>query len=131
MGINGLTGYQNPYISYRMNEIPKVTEEQVIQQDQKANTQTGTDISVNQTAQTITEDKRSRAVDLENISLTFHKEESFDYIGSNSSLESLDMQRAISDMKKDEVLQGYQYFVGNTGNSTQTPDGAVFQKLGL
>ncbi len=50
--------------------------------------------------------------DINNISLTFNKEETFDYIGSESSLAKLDIQQAISDMRKDKILEEYQYFVG-------------------
>lgn len=50
--------------------------------------------------------------DINNISLTFNKEETYDYIGSESSLAKLDIQQAISDMRKDKILEEYQYFVG-------------------
>ena len=66
---------------------------------------------------------------LENISLTFNKEESYDYLGRESNLMDLDMQKAISDMKRDSVLQEYQYFVGNSGNFFMNPaDGIVIPK---
>ena len=74
------------------------------------------------------EDKRSKQADLENISLTFHKEETFDYIGSESGLANLDMQKAISDMKKDSILQDYQYFVGSSKNIFSSEDGMVLPK---
>ncbi len=72
-----------------------------------------------------------RVADLSNIFLKFNKEETFDYIGNDSSLDNLDMQKAISDMRKDQVLQGYQYFVGSSYNLSegqQTEDGIVFLK---
>lgn len=50
------------------------------------------------------------------ISLTFNREESFDYIGSDSDTAKLDVQKAVSDMQKDSVLQEYQYFVGGKQN---------------
>lgn len=37
---------------------------------------------------------------------------SYELKGADSDLANLDMQKAISDMKKDGVLQQYQYFVG-------------------
>ena len=58
----------------------------------------------------------SRMADLDNTSLKFNKEEPFDYIGMDSSLNDLDMQKAISDMRKDQVLQSYQYFVGSVND---------------
>lgn len=50
--------------------------------------------------------------DINNISLTFNKEESYDYIGSESSLAKLDIQQAVSDMRRDKIFEEYQYFVG-------------------
>ena len=64
----------------------------------------------------VQENPASRIADLEQVSLKFNKEDSFDYIGMDSSLNNLDMQKAISDMQKDQVLQSYQYFVGSAGN---------------
>lgn len=37
----------------------------------------------------------------------------FELIGRDASLDSLDTKQAISDMKKDSILQQYQYFVGD------------------
>ncbi len=136
MGINGISNYQLWDIP---REIPK----------QKPVEETKLDISQNPSAQpqidskddyavipkdnTLVNDNRSRVANLEDISLTFNKEESFGYIGSESGLADLDMQKAISDMKKDEVLQGYQYFVGSAQNIAlqNSDDGAVFRKLGF
>mgnify|MGYP001067369849 CR=1 FL=1 len=44
-----------------------------------------------------------------------------DLIGSNSSLESLDVKKAISDMQKDKILMEYQTFVKNP----ESEDGIV------
>ena len=73
----------------------------------------------------------SRIADLEQVSLKFNKEGSFDYIGMDSSLDNLDMQKAISDMQKDQVLQSYQYFVGSAENifgEATSEDGMVVLK---
>lgn len=73
----------------------------------------------------------SRMANLDQVALTFNKEESFEYIGNDSSLDNLDMQKAISVMRKDQVLQGYQYFVGSSRNlidGQQSEDGMVILK---
>lgn len=73
----------------------------------------------------------SRMANLDQVALTFNKEESFEYIGNGSSLDNLDMQKAISVMRKDQVLQGYQYFVGSSRNlidGQQSEDGMVILK---
>lgn len=49
---------------------------------------------------------------LEDVSLTFNKTDSFDYIGKDKDVADLDVQKAISDMQKDRIFQQYQYFVG-------------------
>lgn len=87
----------------------------------------------------ITEDKTHAASDLtpkdkkdarlEDISLTFQKQDSFGYIGKDSDIRSLDMEKAISDRKKDKVLQQYQYFVGNSKSFYESVDGTMIQKF--
>ena len=49
-------------------------------------------------------EKKSNAT-LEDISITFHKQDDFGYIGRNSDIHSLDVEKAISDMRKDQILQ--------------------------
>lgn len=72
-----------------------------------------------------------RNAGLEDISLTFNRQEGFGYIGRDSDIYSLDVEKAIDDMKKDNVLQQYQYFVGSSRNLYETGDvdGTVIQKL--
>ena len=51
------------------------------------------------------------------------------HIGTESDIKNLDMQKAISDMQKDSVLEQYSYFVGSTqGSLFQSADGMVFLK---
>lgn len=45
----------------------------------------------------------SRMANLDQVALTFNKEESFEYIGNDSSLDNLDMQKAISVMRKGHI----------------------------
>ena len=37
--------------------------------------------------------------------------------GAESDIKTLDMEKAISDMRKDQVLQQYQFFVGSKGTT--------------
>ena len=67
---------------------------------------------------------------LEDISLTFNRQDDFGYLGKDSDIHSLDMERAISEMRKDQVLQQYQYFVGRSQNLfAQSADGTVLAKF--
>ena len=127
-GIGSLSTYSN----YQRPEIKQVSEEEVRRQDQEqqqaALQQSTPDYS--RMADFATQDRRAKAADLENISLTFNKTDSFDYLGSESGLENLDVMKAVSDMRKDEVLQEYQYFVGSSQNfAFQSEDGVVIPKF--
>lgn len=127
-GMGSLSNYSN----YKRPEIKQVSEEEVRRQDQEqqqaALQQSTPDYS--RMADFAAQDRRTKAADLENISLTFNKTDSFDYLGSESGLENLDVMKAVSDMRKDEVLQEYQYFVGSSQNfAFQSEDGVVIPKF--
>ena len=138
MTIGGVyDSFQN---SYGMQRIPSVNDVQPVKSgklDEQLKEVVSPERSDNLSA-TATEpeqiNRASRVADLENISLKFNKEDSFDYIGNDSSLDNLDMQKAISDMRKDQVLQGYQYFVGSSRNlftGQTSEDGVVILKNNL
>lgn len=76
-------------------------------------------------------DMSRRNAELGDISLAFNRQEGFGYIGRDSDIYGLDVEKAIDDMKKDQVLQQYQYFVGSSHNlyAVESTDGVVIQKL--
>lgn len=132
MGIDFLSGYGRMQSYYQTSEIQSVNPEEIKKKEELQQSKLP-DKEIpdhSKKAPEVTEDSRKRTTDLENISLTFHKENSFDYIGSESGLTDLDMQKAISDMQKDQVLQEYQYFVGSAKTLlNESPDGQVLKKL--
>lgn len=129
MGINPIAGAGGVQPYYRSYDIPMKTPEEIKAKEQPAE-QISPVREPDNALQTDTQfiDTRSRSTDPENISLTFHKEETFDYIGSESGLNNLDVRKAISDMQKDAVLQEYQYFVGSAKSLINTEDGIVLRK---
>lgn len=76
-------------------------------------------------------DTLRRDTALENVFIAFNRQEGFGYIGRDSDIYSLDVEKAIDDMKKDQVLHQYQYFVGSSRNlyGVEDIDGTVVQKL--
>lgn len=133
MGVQLINGFGGIQTYYRASQIPSVSQREAQQQVERSLPQE----EIGQEASRVKEerqprqeaDRPSKTADLENISLTFHKEESFDYIGSESGLENLDVQKAISDMRKDQVLEQYQQFVGSARSFfTETEDGIVIPK---
>ena len=132
IGINNFGNYGIG--NYPVRNIPVVDVETVKEQDEikKRQEETGlglytkeTDASAANTS--AKEDNRPKTTNLENISLTFNKDEDFGYIGNDSDIMKLDMEKAISDMKKDQAFEQYQFFVGS-GKTMQNEDGSVFLK---
>ena len=127
MRIGAIEEYSSYLQNYRAPEIPRVSVEEVKRQDQ---------MKVRE-AEPVPEMTREEAPDLsyrkpnaemDQLSLTFNKQESFDYLGKDSDINDLDMQKAISDMQKDQMLMQYQYFVGSAKNLFSNGDGTVIVK---
>lgn len=67
---------------------------------------------------------------LEDVFVTFNLQEDFEYIGRDSDILSVDVEKAISDMQKDQVLRQYQYFVESAEDLfSEGADGAVLRLL--
>jgi len=137
MGIGPISDYNSFFANYKVPEIPSVdlgrvqkndaisVNEQTIDTQSK---QTINDIDLSIEEKPI---KRSNA-NVHDMSLSFNVNEDYGYIGRDSEIENLDMQKAISDMKKDQVLQQYQYFVGSANDlfsGAEGKDGLVFMKF--
>ena len=119
--------------NYHRLEIKQVSEEEVRRQNQERQQAVLQQITPDYSRwqNPAEQERRAKAADPANISLTFHKTDSFDYLGSGSGLEkNPDVMKAVSDMRKDEVLQEYQCFVGNSQNfAFQSEDGVVLSRF--
>ena len=51
--------------------------------------------------------RRERLLGLEDISITFNKNDDFDIIGKTSDITDLDLQKAVSISRKDDILNNY------------------------
>ena len=132
MGISGISDYSQLFQNYRIPEIPVADVKQIqqpvtVQPDAESKKPVDIDLSIEEKSPV----SRKNA-DVKELSLTFNANDDFGYIGQDSDIASLDMQKAISDMKKDSILQQYQYFVGSAENlfpQSSSEDGAVFLKF--
>lgn len=134
MGIGPIADYNSFYANYRIpdiqavelkkpEELLTVAAEDDVQKQPKVNVP---DLSIEEKPE-----KRANA-DVHDMSLSFNFNEDYAYLGKDSDIENLDMQKAISDMKKDQVLQQYQYFVGSAHDlftAGESKDGLVFLKF--
>lgn len=132
MAINSISGFGgfNNYIPV----IPKVDVE-TLKPDNRAVTTPETSVAAEIPAVSVNEkpveDTRSKAADLSNVSLTFNKGDDFSFLGSEADINRLDMEKAISDMKKDKVFEDYQFFVGSSDNVRSmfnSEDGKIIKK---
>lgn len=108
---------------YRISNIPKANESVVNKPE----------LSVNEAPKTQeldiqAVDNRPRSIDPNSVSLSFNKGDDFSYIGTDKDIAGLDMEKAISDMKQDSILQEYNYFVGGRENVFSSEDGTVVAK---
>ena len=129
MGIQGIGQSNNFQSNYRINDLLRANVEEVDKQDKVATSQesknqplvSGIDIKLS--------DQWPKSINPNDISVVFNKNDDFSYIGRDKDVESLDIERAISDMRQDSILQEYQYFVGSVGNVFHSEDGTVLSKL--
>ena len=135
MAINIFSDYGGFYNSYKVTDIPKVDVEAVKKQDELKAQEALALPELPKTEavpEAVKPDLRSKTADLDNISLTFNAGDDFSYPGSDFEIEKLDINRAISDMHKDKILEDYQYFVGTQSDSDAAysgEDGKVFVKF--
>lgn len=129
MGIGSVNDYSSILQNYRFPSVTEVAPIAVSEEQQEKNTTAVKPVADIREEAFVQAPARQDAK-LEDISITFNKQEEFNYIGQDSDIRSLDMERAISDMKKDQVLQQYQYFVGSSKNlMVDNADGIVFAKF--
>lgn len=107
MGIGRIGGV---YGSYPIEPVKRVEPDAVRRQDEVQKSQEKASFAGVPNTQKAQNDRSQ--TELEDISLRFNAGDTYDYIGKDSSLELLDMEQVISDMKKDSVLEQYRYFVG-------------------
>jgi hypothetical protein len=130
MGLNGIGFNQNFIGNYRIPQVPTVSVDEVRKQDEQLKQAQKEQFYSPASPQSSPSVPRNDAA-LEDISLTFNKSDDFGYIGKDSDIYSLDVENAISDMKKDDVLRQYQFFVGSSasGAIVDNSDGVVIPKL--
>ena len=108
--------------NYRINDIPKVDASTDVPE------QTAPPVKEEKHSvliEPIVEDRRPKSIDPNTVSMSFNRQEDYGYIGKDKDLSLLDMEKAISMMKQDSILQDYQYFVGNNRDIFSSEDGRV------
>lgn len=131
MGIGGVNDYTGFVSNYKIPSVPGVSVEDVRLKEAQTK-ENGTMPEVIHEAPSVDNApvRTRQDAPLEDISITFNRQDDFGYIGQDSDISSLDVEQAISDMKKDRILQQYNYFVGSARNLiVDSRDGIVFPKF--
>lgn len=93
------------------------------------------DIAVSQQENTVAEEsigspvedktpKAPKASNPEDFTFDFKKNNSYNLVAATSPVDDIDVEKAVSEMNKDEVLNQYKFFVGHTNLGTDA-DGTV------
>ena len=119
-GVNGMNGLQNYNLqtNIRTPDAARQPSKTVIteipeQESRVPSSETSGQIDSGKAGESRAASRPAANADLEDISVTFNKQDDFGYIGRDSDIHSLDVEKALSDMRKDQILQQYQYFVGS------------------
>ena len=121
--------YAGVYTADRLNRDGDMP---VRHQEDAAARVTGQKAGEAEAVQEAADDKQQEAVgsraprvsDPARFTFDFQKKNSFNLVGAASAAEDIDIEKAISDMKKDTVLEQYKYFV-NPVNLGMDADGTV------
>ncbi|MCR5654087.1 MAG: hypothetical protein K6G07_00380 [Lachnospiraceae bacterium] len=127
MGIGGINNY-NYYNTYRAESIKQVDVTEVLKQDEQKKAAETQNFSLPATVEEF--DRQHHIASLEDISLSLNAGDSQNFIGTKSDISLLDMDRVLSDVKKESVLDQYRFFVDTEkfANGMATEDGVVIPK---
>lgn len=124
MGISSINDYSGLLQNYKVPVIPNVSVDRVREQERLNAEAQSTVTAPSHEIQQVDKSVRKDA-ELEDISITFNKKDDFSYIGRDKDIRALDVEKALDDMRKDKILQQYQYFVGSTRSASAMADGTV------
>lgn len=122
MNISGIRPYAGFY-DYNSIKASEIRNQQIQTSQQNNSVQeepSGVEMSVQASVQAPVEQNYTQY----DYAQQYRPGESYELKGADSDIYSLDTQKAISDLDKDQILQQYQYFVGNKdqGDVTKTAD---------
>ncbi len=104
-------GMINGYIGIQTYRMPNITKTQEAGQNLVESANEQVNAKATEAVTQVQEERQPVITNLENISIGFNKQDDYSYIGKDANIEQLDMQKAISDMQKDNLFKQYQFFV--------------------
>lgn len=124
MGIGSINDYSGLFQSYKVPVIPRVSVDSIREKERMdVESQSRAAEPSHEIPQVESPSRKDAA--LEDISLVFNRKDDFSYIGRDKDIQALDVEKALDDMRKDKILQQYQYFVGSARSTSGKNDSTV------
>ncbi len=113
MNISGIRPSESFY-SYNSIKINELRNSQIMQAKQSQVANTSDDLSGDQ--QSFDETRARQSFSALDYASTYDPNASYDLKGADSDISKLDVEKAVSDLDKDKMLEQYQFFVGSSDN---------------
>lgn len=109
-GNSGSDQISNPIENFSTGKMQSVEPEQAVQKEQTA-------LQVQPDEQELAKAREKQTFGAVEYADTYQPGKEYPLKGVDSDIRSLDVQKAVSDMKKDEMLHQYQFFVGHSASA--------------
>lgn len=118
MNVSGIRPYEGFY-QYNSIKLNELRNQQIAASARAAEQVTGAeDTTQKPEEKQVISASVNQSFDSYDFAQQYRPDETFELKGIDSDIESLDAKKAISDLEKDQVLQQYQYFVGDKAHVT-------------
>lgn len=108
MNVSGIRPYEGFY-DYNSIKLSQIRNQQV-EALQKQDVNPDVDVQLEDKPVQVVPEQKFSSYDY---AQQYRPDEEFDLKGIDSDINSLDAERVVSDLEKDQILQQYQYFVGD------------------
>lgn len=112
MNVSGIRPYEGFY-QYNSIKLNELRNQQIAASAKAAEQANGVDDTVQKKEEQEVFAPVNQTFDSYDFAKQYRPDETFELKGIDSDIESLDAKKAVSDLEKDQVLQKYQYFVGD------------------
>lgn len=118
MNVSGIRPYEGFY-QYNSIKLNELRNQQIAASAKAAEQVTGAeDTAQKPEEKQVISASVNQSYDSYDFAQQYRPDETFELKGMDSDIESLDAKKAVSDLEKDQVLQQYQYFVGDKAHVT-------------
>ena len=112
MNVSGIRPYEGFY-QYNSIKLNELRNQQIAASAKAAEQANGVEDTAQKKEEQVVSTPVNQTFDSYDFAKQYRPDETYELKGIDSDIESLDAKKAVSDLEKDQVLQQYQYFVGD------------------